>query len=89
LHAIPYSVAPLDQLRVPMVFWSSDGLVARMGLDLGCVRQQTHKPLSHDHFFHSVLGLLDITLPLADGLYGARWSTRDGRTTFDRHGRQC
>ena len=63
LHAIPYSVAPLDQLRVPMVFWSSDGLVARMGLDLGCVRQQTHKPLSHDHFFHSVLGLLDITLP--------------------------
>jgi lipid A ethanolaminephosphotransferase len=63
LHAIPYAVAPSEQLQVPMVFWSSEGLRQRMGIDASCLRQTTGRPLSHDHVFHSTLGLLDIHLP--------------------------
>jgi lipid A ethanolaminephosphotransferase len=60
LHALPYAIAPQTQTRVPMVFWASDGFRARLGLDLDCVRRSALQPASHDHLFHSLLGLLQI-----------------------------
>jgi lipid A ethanolaminephosphotransferase len=63
LHAIPYSVAPREQLEVPMVFWMSDGFGDHMNLMPECIRHASHKSLSHDHLFHSILGLVDIELP--------------------------
>lgn len=63
LHAIPYAVAPKEQLEVPMVFWMSPGFGEHMGLRSDCIRQASHRPVSHDFLFHSVLGLMDITLP--------------------------
>lgn len=61
LHALPYAIAPETQTRVPMVFWASDGFRARTGLDLDCVRRSALQPASHDHLFHSLLGLLQIS----------------------------
>jgi len=60
LHGAPYAIAPQQQLHVPMVAWVSSGLAADTGLDLRCLREGADRPLSHDHLFHSVLGLFDV-----------------------------
>ena len=60
LHAMPYAVAPRVQTHAPMVFWSSPGAAARLGLDMACLASRREAPLSHDNLFHSVLGLLDV-----------------------------
>lgn len=60
LHGVPYSFAPQQQTHVPMVAWLSPGLRERSGLSLDCLRARGAEPISHDHFFHSVLGLMDV-----------------------------
>jgi lipid A ethanolaminephosphotransferase len=60
LHGIPYAIAPKEQTEVPMVMWMSDGYAAARGLDTGCLRQRATQPTSHDHLFHTLLGLLDV-----------------------------
>lgn len=60
LHGAPYAIAPDQQTRVPMMLWAADRFNARRGLDLDCVRSHADAPLSHDNFFHSVLGLADV-----------------------------
>jgi lipid A ethanolaminephosphotransferase len=60
LHGIPYAIAPDVQLKVPMVWWLSEGFTTSMGLDPACLAAQTRKPVLHDHWFHSVLGLLQV-----------------------------
>ena len=60
LHAMPYAIAPDVQLKVPMVFWASPGFSSRLGADPACVVRQRVLPRSHDHVFHSTLGLLDL-----------------------------
>lgn len=61
LHGVPYALAPEQQTRVPMVSWLSPGLQQRSGVKIGCLRERSAAPLSHDHVFHSVLGLMDVT----------------------------
>jgi lipid A ethanolaminephosphotransferase len=61
LHGVPYALAPEQQTRVPMVSWLSPGLQQRTGVKAGCLRGRSALPLSHDHLFHSVLGLMDVT----------------------------
>jgi lipid A ethanolaminephosphotransferase len=60
LHGMPYAIAPDVQTKVPMVMWLSDGYRAARGLDTGCLQQRAAQPASHDHLFHTVLGLLDV-----------------------------
>ncbi|HRP95254.1 MAG TPA: phosphoethanolamine--lipid A transferase [Rhodocyclaceae bacterium] len=60
LHGMPYAIAPAEQTRVPMLLWISTGYARRFGLDLACLREHAGRSLSHDHLFHSVLGLLDV-----------------------------
>jgi lipid A ethanolaminephosphotransferase len=60
LHGVPYALAPEQQTHVPMVGWFSPGLRQRNGLSMNCLREHASDPISHDHFFHSVLGLMDI-----------------------------
>jgi lipid A ethanolaminephosphotransferase len=60
LHGVPYAIAPDVQLKVPMVWWLSEGFTTSMGLDRACLAAQTRKPVLHDHWFHSVLGLLQV-----------------------------
>ena len=60
LHGAPVAIAPKEQTRVPMLFWSSPGYAARRSLDLACLRANAARPLSHDHFFDTMLGLGDV-----------------------------
>jgi lipid A ethanolaminephosphotransferase len=60
LHGMPYSIAPEEQTRVPMVMWFSPGFVRDSGLDLACLRHEAAQPASHDNLFPSVLGLLQV-----------------------------
>ncbi|MGC4396728.1 phosphoethanolamine transferase [Hydrogenophaga sp. T2] len=72
LHGVPYAFAPDQQTHVPMVAWFSNGLRERAGLSLDCLRQRAAEPMSHDNYFHSVLGLMDVRtrarLPALDAL---------------------
>jgi lipid A ethanolaminephosphotransferase len=68
LHGAPYFLAPAVQTHVPMVAWASDAYRADMHLDVACLAARRDAPLSHDNFFHTVLGLMDI----ATGAYDAR-----------------
>ena len=61
LHGIPYSIAPDEQTRVPMVWWLSPAMARRQQIDTTCLGQVAANPASHDNLFHSVLGLLDVT----------------------------
>jgi lipid A ethanolaminephosphotransferase len=66
LHGVPYAFAPEQQTRVPMVTWLSAGLQQRSGVRSDCLREKAATPLSHDHVFHSVLGLMDVQTTVHD-----------------------
>ena len=61
LHGVPYSIAPQEQTRVPMVMWLSPGFASDDGLDLPCLRARASQPASHDNLFSSVLGLMRVS----------------------------
>jgi lipid A ethanolaminephosphotransferase len=60
LHGLPYAIAPDVQKQVPMLLWLSPRLQANFRVDAACLENRRHEPVSHDNFFHSVLGLLDV-----------------------------
>jgi lipid A ethanolaminephosphotransferase len=57
---LPWLFAPSEQTHVPMLMWLSDGFGASRGIDRACLEQRRHESHSHDHLFHSVLGLFDV-----------------------------
>jgi lipid A ethanolaminephosphotransferase len=56
LHGLPYAVAPREQTHVPMLLW----LASRQGWQANCLSRQRDAALTHDHLFHTVLGLLGV-----------------------------
>ncbi|WP_372614528.1 phosphoethanolamine transferase [Halomonas sp.] len=66
LHGLPYAIAPDEQTRVPMAWWSSRAFERAAGLERDCLAQQASQPLSHDHLFHSLLGLLGVETRIRD-----------------------
>ncbi len=66
LHGLPWAVAPAFQKQVPMVFWMSPGFEATFGVERERLRALAGREHSHDHVFHSVLGLLDVRTALYD-----------------------
>lgn len=62
LHGVPYMLAPKEQKETPMLAWFSDGFTVNKQLNIQCL---THKAkqneYSHDNFFDSILGLLDVS----------------------------
>ncbi len=61
LHGVPYSIAPQEQIKVPMVMWFSPGLVQDAKLDTACLKREAAEPASHDNLFPSILGLLQVS----------------------------
>jgi len=61
LHGVPYSIAPLEQTRVPMAMWFSPGLVRDAKLDVACLKREAAEPVSHDNLFPSILGLMQVS----------------------------
>ena len=74
LHGMPYPIAPAEQKRVPMVMWLGDGFAASTRVDPACLRERARRPASHDHLFHTVLGLLDVR----SSLYEPDWDLAAG-----------
>jgi lipid A ethanolaminephosphotransferase len=74
LHGLPYAMAPDVQKRVPMLMWLSSGFAAASGVDAACLARRAHEPVTHDHLFHTLLGLLDVKT----GLYAADWDLTRG-----------
>ena len=60
LHGLPYAIAPDVQKRVAWFSWMSPAFERRAGVSSACLSQRVDTPVSHDHYFHSVLGLLDV-----------------------------
>lgn len=60
LHGLPYAFAPDVQKHVPMLMWLSPKLQADLRVNTACLNKHRHEAVSHDNFFHSVLGLLDV-----------------------------
>ncbi len=72
LHGLPYAIAPDVQKRVPMVMWFSDTFSKRSGLNEACVRQRAQaEPFSHDHLFHTLLGMADVQTALYEREFDA------------------
>jgi lipid A ethanolaminephosphotransferase len=69
LHGMPWAIAPEVQTRVPMVWWASAGLPRAVGLDATCLRRRAAEPVTHDHLFHTLAGLLDVRSTEVDPSY--------------------
>ena len=74
LHGLPYAIAPDVQKRVPMLMWLSAGFAAGTGIDTTCLKRRAAQPASHDHLFHTLLGLLDVRT----ALYAPDWDLSRG-----------
>lgn len=61
LHGAPYSIAPKEQIEVPMMMWFSDGFKVTNRIDVDCLNKQTStQAYSHDNLFDSLLGLFNV-----------------------------
>jgi len=60
LHGMPYGVAPDVQKHVPWITWLSPGFEQRSQVITACLRKGLDAPISHDNYFHSVLGLMNV-----------------------------
>ncbi|PAX99270.1 phosphoethanolamine transferase [Pseudoalteromonas sp. HM-SA03] len=61
LHGIPYSIAPSEQVKVPMLFWMNKQFSEQNSLKPDCLVAATREfTYSHDNIFHSLLGLMNV-----------------------------
>jgi lipid A ethanolaminephosphotransferase len=60
LHGLPYRMAPDVQKRVPWVTWLSPRFEQQSGVTVACLKAKADERASHDHYFHTALGLLGV-----------------------------
>jgi lipid A ethanolaminephosphotransferase len=60
LHGMPWALAPDVQKHVPWISWLSPAFESRTGVGMDCLRARAGERLTHDHLFHSVLGLMQV-----------------------------
>jgi len=63
LHGIPNMLAPHEQRHVPTVIWAG---ATMHDIDMQALRDRSDQPYTHDHLFHSLLGLLEIDTSVYD-----------------------
>ncbi|MDP4076366.1 phosphoethanolamine transferase [Acidovorax sp. A1169] len=61
LHGLPYAIAPDVQKHIPWVTWMSAQFEESLGISLECLGRQRHLRVTHDNYFHSILGLMDVS----------------------------
>ena len=67
LHGLPRSMAPREQIEVPMLFWASPAFYAeRANVDPQCLRRSAQHDTSHDAIFHTLLPIFGLESPLYD-----------------------
>ena len=60
LHGMPWRIAPDVQKHVPWITWLSPEFEQRSKITTACLKQHLDAPVSHDNYFHSVLGLMNV-----------------------------
>ena len=60
LHGLPYRFAPDVQKHVPWISWFSPQFERQSGVSTACLKAKADERLSHDDYFHSALGLLNV-----------------------------
>ena len=60
LHGLPYAIAPDVQKHVPWISWFANDFIGRHNFDTDCLKRRSGEKLSHDNYFHTVLGLMNI-----------------------------
>lgn len=60
----------------------SPGFMHDTSLDLVCLRSRASERVSHDHFFHSVLGLMGVRTSVHDRARDAYAPCRNGAAAF-------
>ena len=63
LHGTPYFMAPKAQTHVPFIVWLSDKMQQSFSIDYNCLNKLQSTEISHDNYFHSVLGLMNVQTP--------------------------
>ena len=61
LHGLPYRIAPEVQKRVPWITWWSPRFEKQAGLSRTCVKNKAQDALSHDNYFHTILGMAGVS----------------------------
>jgi len=71
LHGVPYSIAPKEQREVPFIIWLSDNVLQADHLDYNCLKNfsKLQRNVSHDYFYHTMLGLSEIDTKLYKSQY--------------------
>jgi lipid A ethanolaminephosphotransferase len=60
LHGLPYALAPREQTHVPMLVWLAPRATAGTTPEAACLGARRDTALTHDHLFHTVMGLLGL-----------------------------
>lgn len=61
LHGLPYSIAPDEQKKVPMILWMSENMKKFDHLNYSCIANEAKKNgWSHDNLFHTLLALMEV-----------------------------
>lgn len=60
LHGIPHAIAPREQLQVPMLWWLPRPTATALGFDEACFRGKSVGQASHDHLYHTIMGMLSV-----------------------------
>jgi lipid A ethanolaminephosphotransferase len=81
LHGMPYALAPDAQKHVPWVTWLSPDFAHVDKLSETCLRGRGDARVSHDAYFHSVLGLMGVSTQAYRPALDAYLPCRD-RTTM-------
>lgn len=64
LHGLPYSIAPVEQRKVPFIMWFGDKIKDDINLD--AVKRKTGNQYSHDNIFHTILRLMEVETGVYD-----------------------
>ena len=62
LHGLPYMMAPDAQKHVPAIMWFGESF----RIDTASLKAKADQPFSHDHLFHTVLGMMEIESEVYD-----------------------
>ncbi len=57
LHGLPFMIAPEEQTRVPLILWFGKSY---HGAGVNSIGHLTDRSLTHDHVFHTLLGMFEV-----------------------------
>jgi lipid A ethanolaminephosphotransferase len=66
LHGAPYVFAPQEQIHVPMLMWLSPTFIEHYPRQAACLKSSQQRNVSHDYFFHTILGLTQVQTQVHD-----------------------